>query len=67
MYGDQKQIQSSQDGQFENEFGHHQISNQIFNFPITKLHDQNVLVTIHGDWIFLVCPKKNICKLPEQI
>jgi hypothetical protein len=33
----------------ENEFGHHQISNQIFNFPITKLHDQNVLVTIHGD------------------
>jgi hypothetical protein len=49
MYGDQKQIQSSQDGQFENEFGHHQISNRIFNFPITKLHDQNVLVTIHGD------------------
>lgn len=50
MYGDRKQIQSPQDWQSKpNLVYHHQISNQLFNFPITKLGDQKILVVIHDD------------------
>lgn len=58
MYCDQKQIWSPQDWWLKPNLVCHHISNQIFNFPITKLGSRKFSIVIHGDWIFWLCPKK---------